>query len=496
VDDATQRRVAELEAALAALAALAAKPVDDGRQHRVAELEAALAVAVARIAELEAQAKTLFARLGQNSGNSGKPPSSDGPSTRATRRAKAKEKAKTRKSGRMRGGQPGHPGASRALVPSDQVNKFVDLFPPECESCWKPLSRTPDPSAQRYQTFELQPVTPFTVEYRVHDVACECGYKTRGPHDQVPVLQFGPRLCAVVAVLTGAYHLSRRRAVNLLSDLVGVRISTGSVSNIEARVSADVKLPVEEAWTRVGEAPVKHTDGTSWYQAGLLLSLWTIATSVATVFKIVANGRRTTLEPLFGEKLGILVSDRATALKFWAMELRQICWAHLLRKFISFSERGGQAGVVGRELLDYVGIMFAYWDQMKSGKLSREEFREHMKPVRPMMEAVLQRAVASGIEHVSGSCANILEHAAALWLFVDSDDVEPTNNHAERELRGFVLWRKRSFGTQSDRGNLFAERLMTVVHTARKQNKNVLAFVTACCTAAREGQKAPSLFAA
>lgn len=480
MDAVRQHRIPELEAA----------------QRRIAELEVALAAASVRITELDAHVKTLLERLGQNSGNSSKPPSSDGPRTRALRRAKGTEKAKARKSGRKRGGQPGHPGASRALVPTDQVNKFVDLFPPECQSCWKPLPTTPDPSAQRYQTFELQPITPFTVEYRVHDVACECGYKTHGPHDQVPVLMFGPRLSAVVAVLTGAYHLSRRRAVSILSDLVGVRISTGSVSNIEARVSADVKLAVEEAWTRVGEAPVKHTDGTSWYQAGLLLSLWTIATSVATVFKIVANGSRATIEPLFGEKRGVLVSDRATALKFWAMEFRQICWAHLLRKFISFSERGGQAGVVGRELLEYVGIMFSYWEQMKSGALSREEFREHMKPVRPKMEAVLRRAVAAGIEHVSGSCANILEHAAALWLFVDRDDVEPTNNHAERELRAFVLWRKRSFGTQSDRGNLFAERLMTVVHTARKQNKNVLAFVTACCKAGREGHKAPSLFAA
>jgi transposase len=96
---------------------------------------------------------------------------------------------------------------------------------------------------------------------------------------------------------------------------------------------------------------------------------------------------------------------------------------------------------------------------------------------------------------VSGSCADILEHRAALWTFVEQEGVEPTNNHAERELRAFVLWRKRSFGTQSTRGNLFAERLMTVAHTARKQNKNVLEFLTACCLAARTGSPPPSLFA-
>ena len=85
----------------------------------------------------------------------------------------------------------------------------------------------------------------------------------------------------------------------------------------------------------------------------------------------------------------------------------------------------------------------------------------------------------------------MLEHRAALWTFVEQDGVEPTNNHAERELRAFVLWRKRSFGTQSERGNLFAERLMTVAHTARKQKRNVLEFLTACCTAARTGAPPP-----
>jgi transposase len=118
-----------------------------------------------------------------------------------------------------------------------------------------------------------------------------------------------------------------------------------------------------------------------------------------------------------------------------------------------------------------------------------------MRPVRAGLEQVLERAVAADIKRLSGSCKNLLEHRLALWTFVDHDGVEPTNNHAERELRAFVLWRKRSFGSQSERGNRFAERLMTVVHTARKQNRDVLAFLTACCEAALKGSQAPSLFA-
>jgi transposase len=478
--------------------------VSDPRDQRITELEAQVAAQAAqlvakdaeiadlknRLDELTKLVQTLKEQLDRNSSNSGKPPSSDSPGQRAERRGKGK-------TGGKRGGQPGHSGSTRVLVPPEQVSEFKNLFPPECENCWAALPQTPDPSAQRFQTIELPQPKAHVIEWLQHCVACPgCNHKTWASTASIPASPFGPRLSSVTALLTGVFHVSRRAAVSLLSDVLGVEISLGAVSAVEARVSEAVKPAVDEAWAKVEEAAVKHTDGTSWFQAGLLLSLWTIATKMATVFKILPNGKADTLAPLFGRKLGILVSDRATALNFWAMELRQICWAHLLRKGISFSERAGRAGEFGRELLDYIAIMFAYWDDLKAGKLSRDQFREHMAPLRKQVEAVLERAVAAKLTHVSGSCADILAHRAALWTFVDRDDVEPTNNHAEQQLRAFVLWRKRSFGTQSERGNLFAERLMTVAHTARKQNKNVLEFLTACCSAARNGTPPPSLFAA
>jgi transposase len=117
-----------------------------------------------------------------------------------------------------------------------------------------------------------------------------------------------------------------------------------------------------------------------------------------------------------------------------------------------------------------------------------------MAPVRLRVEALLERAVAKHEKGLSGSCADILAHRQALWTFLEHEGVEPTNNHAERELRAFVLWRKRSFGTQSERGDRFAERMMTIAHTARKQGVAVLAFLTACCEARIEGGAVPSLF--
>jgi transposase len=140
--------------------------------------------------------------------------------------------------------------------------------------------------------------------------------------------------------------------------------------------------------------------------------------------------------------------------------------------------------------------MFEYGHNYRDGKLTRERFLAWMTPLRQQVHAALERGVDAELGHVSGSCADILTHAAALWTFVERDGVEPTNNHAERELRAFVLWRKRSFGTQSDRGNLFAERLMTVAHTARKQRRHVLTFLTDCCQARLHDSAPPSLFAA
>jgi transposase len=299
---------------------------------------------------------------------------------------------------------------------------------------------------------------------------------------------------AIMALLTGVYHLGRRRAVELLSDIVGVRVSLGALSAVEDRVSSAVQPCVDEAWERVRAADVKHTDGTSWSQGGVTMALWTLAAAGVTVFKILADSSKTTLRPLYGALRGFLISDRAKALNFWAMALRQICWAHLLRKFIAFSERAGPSAAFGTKLLDYTGLVFDYWHDYKHGRLDRATFVAWLAPVQQQLEATLESAVAAEVSGLSGACADILEHRQALWNFVDQPGVEPTNNHAERELRAFVLWRKRSFGTQSDRGNTFAENLMTVALTARKQHKSVLDFLTVCCDAARNNVQPPSLF--
>jgi len=470
----------------------------DPRDQRIAELEAIITekqavidTLTARVAKLEALVVELTEKLNQNSRNSHFPPSSDGPGQRTGDKPKGKRKNKKK---RKRGGQPGHRGSHRKLLPLDQVDHVIDHFPAKCEDCGAALPKIEDSNPVRTQETEVPPIQPVVTEHRQHSVTCVCGCTTRATSEAVPLSPFGPRLMSLIALFTGVYHLSRRKTVLVLSDVLGTKISLGAVSAVESRVSDALAPAADESWKHVNDAPIKHADATSWLNKGKTMTLWVLATTFGTVFKIVADGSAATIKPFFGACKGILVSDRATVFTFWSMKKRQICWAHLIRKFISFSERDGPAGKIGNELLGYAELLFDYWHGYCDGKLPREQFLAWMEPVRKQIEDCLQRAVDAGIKQVSGSCSDILAHRQALWTFLTHKGVEPTNNHAEQELRNFVLWRKICFGAQSERGHKFAERVMTVAHTARKQNLNVLAFLTASCEAWRNGIPSPSLF--
>jgi len=460
----------------------------------VAELKAALVERDAKIAALSKQVELLTELLNRNSKNSHLPPSSDGPSSGGSAVGHSKPK-----SDRKRGGQKGHRGSYRELLPTERVDTFVEVFPDVCLGCAHSLPQVLDAAACRHQQLELRDHRPHLTEWRRHEVRFErCGAWTRAAYGsaKVPSSAFGPCLTAVVAMLTGAYHLSRRKTRKLLSELFGISVSLGAISAMEKRASEALASAHNEALREVQYAGVKHTDATSWTRAGKLMSLWTIASTTATVYRIFADGCRDTIRPWFGARIGILISDRATVFSFWAMPQRQICHAHLLRKFVAFSERDGRGGALGRELLECISLMFEYWHGFKDGLLTRQELQFWLRPVQRDVERLLERGQKANIDRLSGSCTDILAHPDALWTFVTHEGVEPTNNHGELELRDFVLWRKRSFGSQSERGERFAERMMTAVRTARKQGKAVLDFMVGSITAYLEGTTAPRLLGA
>jgi transposase len=234
-------------------------------------------------------------------------------------------------------------------------------------------------------------------------------------------------------------------------------------------------------------------DETSWIRDFERCSAWVFATSLVSVFRIAVDGKRGTLRNLLKRQRGVLISDRASVFLYWSMGRRQVCWSHLQRAFIAISQRDGPAAQLGRELADSADLVFIYWRQLQAQKISRDEFVRLVSAVRDGMKPCLERAAAGGIPEVSGSCANMLEHWQAMWTFLTTPGVQPTNNHAERELRRLVMWRKRCFGSQSERGDRFVERMLTVTHSLRKQGRDVLAFLHRCLVAKIGRLEAPSL---
>src|SRR5215212_7503318 len=192
-----------------------------------------------QVAELRQQVQDLKARIDQNSTNSSKPPSTDP--------IGVKRKPPTPPSGKSRGGQKGHPRRIRALVPSDLLASVTNCKPVECRRCSHPLSGE-DAEPRRHQVAELPPIEPEVHEYRLHRLCCpHCKAPTCGAlPDGVPRTAFGPRLHAVVGVLTGAYRLSKRQVAQLCSDLLGLTISLGMIAKLE-RITAEVlERPVAE----------------------------------------------------------------------------------------------------------------------------------------------------------------------------------------------------------------------------------------------------------
>jgi Family of unknown function (DUF6444) len=163
----------------------------DWRDDRIDELEQQLKAALERIAELEE-------RLGTSSRNSSKPPSSDSPKQQADRKKKAAAITKHFSKKRKPGGQPGHKGFSRALVPPAEVDRHHDCIPESCENCEAKLGDR-DPSPQLHQVFKLPEVRPEVDQYALHAVECAgCGHVTRGRLPPgVPTGAFGPSVIAM-----------------------------------------------------------------------------------------------------------------------------------------------------------------------------------------------------------------------------------------------------------------------------------------------------------
>lgn len=465
-------------------------------EARVVELERQLDDALATIARLETRVAELEDRLRANSSNSSLAPSAD-PSWARPRFAPKKP------TGRPPGGQRGHPGHGRTLLPPGRVDQVVEHRPPRCSRCGRPLpAGAPAELRARHQVAELPPRVAVVTEHRSYACRCTaCGARTVEPiPPHVRASCAGPRLAAALCYLSGRVRGSRRSVEEVAAEVLGCPLSLGSVSNREAEMAAALERPYHQAQRHVRAAKVKYVDETGWRRAGRWL--WTAATRTAACFRIGPDRNVRGLQDLLGtDVFGTVVSDRYGVYNRLKPARRAVCWAHLKRDFQRWLERGGPTKRLGAEGLKITKRIFHLWHRFRVGTLTRRTLRQLLRPLRRRLKALVRWGATrdgsggrrgTGVK-ASHFCRNLLAVEPALWTFARRAGVEPTNNHAERVLRPGVMWRKTSFGSHSDGGCRYAERMLTAVQTLRLQHCGVVDYLTQALDAHRRGVPAPSL---
>lgn len=461
----------------------------DRRDQRIAELEAENAQLREAVKELMRRIAELEAKLGEDSSNSSKPPSSDPPWKPPRKKDKDKKK-------RRRGGQPGHKKHERALLPPEKVDETVDLKPKSCRGCGtRLLGAASDGEPRRHQVVDIPQPKAHVTEYRLHGCACACGATTyAGLPDGVPRGAFGPTVAGLVGYLSGRCRLPKRLIAEMLSDIVGVEISLGTVSKLEKQVAAALEAPVEEAAEYVKNQPVVYADETSWREENGKAWLWVAVTPAVTVFRIAKSRGKKAAKALLGESFaGRVITDRWAAYGWIEDLFRQFCWAHLFRDFQGMVDRGGPGSRIAGRVLDQSRQVLRCWHRIRDGTVKESRGLKEISELIGEINRGLQAAAASGSTKTARMCAEIVKHLPSLWLFVYVPGVEPTNNAAERAIRPAVLWRKGSFGTQSKRGSRFVERILTTVATLKQQDRHVLSYLTRACEARLRGEPPPSL---
>lgn len=421
------------------------------------------------IIELQEENARLKEQLNTNSKNSSLPPSRD----------LNKKKQSKPKSGRPQGGQPGHKGHQRALVPVEKVNSVI-ICPPQSHcDCGKELKVLDQ--FERHQVFELPTPRYEVIEYQIQTGCCSsCRRRYQGNLPSGASRKgFGPRAQAMVSLLTSKYRLSKRLVHAWFSDVYQMPICLGSVSNVEHTVSQSLEQAHEDIKAQVQSATTIHLDETGHKECHQNGWAWIMSTQDATYFKLERSRGRKIAKGLIGDfRDHVYVTDRYSAYDFLPDKNRQVCWAHLKRDFQKISERSGAPGKIGKKLLKAYERLFKFWKtEYDPNMLS---FKKPKKRLR-YFKAKLLRHVREGTrcDHkaTARTCTNIWESVDSLWNFFEITNVPPTNNHAERQLRPLVISKKLTFGTQSGRGSRFIERIFSVVATCKQQKKDVLAFI-------------------
>jgi transposase len=451
---------------------------------QVEQLTARVARQEQRIAQLEREAK-------RSSRNSSQPPSADPPST-PPRRGKDP-------SGRKQGAQPGHEGRGRELLAVSAVDEVVQHWPTGC-GCghvFAPaelVAAAGDPA--RHQVEELPRLAVTVTEHQCQRVRCPgCGASVRG---ELPAAvgqsAFGPRFHAAVAVLSVRNRISRRDVVECCEQLFGARISTGTVDAILERVADALVAADDDLLERVRAAKTLNMDETGWRTAGARRALWGAFTDRHAVLRVRADRHEDHARELLADTSAIVTSDRWWAYAHLPIRRRQVCWAHLRRDFKAHAEGLAAEREFGEHGLRVCEELFWTWEILQHTG-DRKELKRRVRALRCEFKPILctYSGTSPRYKYCRGMARNLLKVWPALWTFAEHNGVQPTNNHAERALRGAVIYRKLSLGTQSDDGERRIERLLSIHTTCRLQRRPLHDYLTDAFTAHSRGDPVPLL---
>jgi len=458
----------------------------------IAQQQQQIADAEKQIAELERQ----LALRKQNSTNSSKPPSSDGLA------GEPRERGRRKKSRRKAGGQPGHRGAHRPMVPAERVDEMRLLLPEQCQHCGQALPAEiaqvqTTGAVQRHQVTELPPIQARIIEYQCHRVVCpQCGESTRAALPEEALGHFGPQLAALIAYLTVVCRMPRRVVEALLGQVLRIDISLGSTQKCWEEASQAVAAPCQELERQLKDEPVLNVDETGWRTDGAKRFLWAFVARRYVVYTVAATRGSEVLIGLLGAVFqGVLCSDRFSAYLKYHSGQAQFCWAHLKRNLLGIAEFTKNSAVERfcRDALAQHARLFRLWHKFRGGKIDRGQLLLRSIPIQQRIFALAERHLDSPHREVRNLATTLFAHNDRLFTFLEHEGVEPTNNSAERALRTGVQWRKICFGNRSAQGELATARLLTVSETCDLQRLNILAYLSAAIACHRRSQQAASL---
>ena len=449
-------------------------------------LQERLAIAEARVVVLERENAELRVKLGKNSSNSDRPPSTDSP---------YKPKPPVKRGLRKAGGQPGHKGATRAWLPPEKVDEYKLVRAPNC-ACGAALGAVPamKVGAWSRQVVEVPAIVPHVTEYRFETVQCPCCARLNEP--VVPaeaVTCTGPNLTALAATLVGEYHLSRDAAASLLASVLNMPICAATVQSCCDQVSAGLQAATAEVDASLPSSAVVHMDETSWKQRKELHWLWIAIGDQVTSFAINARRGWQQLAAWFPNGFtGVVNCDRWRPYERFSR--RQLCWSHLERDLQAIIDAAGKGTVAATNALAGADAMFAAWWSFKEELLTRADLQVGTQLYREQFKRFCTKGTGQNRDRRWRALGrDLLRQWDAVFLFLDVEGIEPTNNAAEQGLRPGVIWRRTTQGTRTAAGSTFVQRIMTAHANCKRQSRSVLRFLADTLLAHRGGLMPPSL---